>query len=190
VTLSTDRESTKTGRISVRKTILAVGALAGAIGSVIALGSTLAGWLDDSPGGNVEKLRIQSIRPLTYGEWRSHESVSAAGVPRSQLRAPGKLVTFDVVTNGYSDDDVLPVRIIIHDITHQRSNTIVADPARVKHGKDCGCVDWVPVPPGRTSYYLEVAVFPPGPIRGDPLKSVASDRFAARPNRLSDTAAN
>jgi hypothetical protein len=89
-------------------------------------------------------------------------------VPRAQLRAPGKLITFDVVTNGYSDDDVLPVRIIIHDITHQRSNTIVADSARVKHGKDCGCVDWVPVSPGRTSYYLEVAVVPPGPIRGDP----------------------
>jgi hypothetical protein len=167
-------------RVSIRTAIIAAGALAGAIASIIGVGSTVAGWLKDGPEGTVETLHIQSIRPLSYGEWREHESVPTAGVPASQLRAPGKLITFNVVTNGYSENDLLPVRIIVHDTTHERSQTIVADPVRVRHGKDCGCVDWVPVPRGNTSYFLEVSIFPPGPIKGDALQSEAEDFPASR----------
>jgi hypothetical protein len=163
----------------LRNFIIGAGALAAATGSIMAVGSTVAGWLDGGPEGTVQSLRIQSIRPLSYGEWREHEDVPTTGIPAAELKAPGKLVTFELVTKDYGEDDVLPVRIIVHDVTHRRSETTIADPARVRHGKDCGCVDWVPVPPGRTTYYLEVAVFPPGPIRGDPLKSVASNDFRA-----------
>jgi hypothetical protein len=87
------------------------------------------------------------------------------------------------VTDGYDENDVLPVRIIVHDITpgREKNETIVADPARVRHGKDCGCVDWVPVPRGPRTYYIEVAVYPPGAIRGDPLDSQASQEFVSTP---------
>jgi hypothetical protein len=163
--------------VSVGKALLAAGALAGAIGSIIALSSTVAGWFKSGPEGTVKALRIQTIRPLTYGEWRDHESASTAGVPAAQLQVPGKLITFDIETNGYNDNEELPVRIIVHDVTRHRSHSVLADPARVTAGKDCGCFDWVAVPAGRSRYYLEVAVFPPGPIRGDPLKTKSSGYF-------------
>jgi hypothetical protein len=171
--------------------ILGLGALAGAIGSVIGVGSTVAGWLDGRPEGTVKSLEIQSVRPLTYGGWRSHENVSTAGTSAGELRSPGALITFNLVTDGYRENDVLPVRIIVHDTTtgQEKDETIMADPARVRHGKDCGCVDWVPVPPGRRPYFVEVAVYPPGPIRGDPLDSQASDPYISPAARRTSSSA-
>jgi hypothetical protein len=166
-------------RTSVPKAILAAGALAGAVGSILGLGSTVASVFTPAPEGTVKSLRIQSIRPLNYGGWRDHEGASRTGVRAAQLRVPGKLITFDIETSGFDDDDELPVRIIVHDLTHDRHPTLLTDPARVRSGKDCGCFDWVAVPRGRTRYFIEVAVFPPGPIRGDPLRTVASAYFGA-----------
>jgi hypothetical protein len=161
--------------------VLAVGAVAGAIGSILGLGTTVAGWFGGKPIGSVENLRIQSIRPLTYGEWRDREGASTHGPARAQVGISGKLITFQIKTSGYDDKDTLPVRIIVHDVTHRRSRTYIADPARVTAGEDCGCADWVAIPKGRSRYYLEVAVFPPGPIRGDPLKTVSSGYFGRSP---------
>jgi hypothetical protein len=171
-----------TQRLSIGKLLLAAGALAGAIGSIIALSSTVAAWFNSGPEGTVKSLRIQNIRPLTYGEWRDHENASTRGVPAGQLSILGKLITFDIETSGYDENDELPVRIIVHDIARHHSHSVPTDPARVKAGKDCGCFDWVAIPPGRSRYYLEVAVFPPGPIRGDPLKTVSSDYFGPSSN--------
>ena len=131
---------------------------------------TVTSWLDGGPAGVVEKLAITSVKPLTYGEWRDHEGVTRDGVPPPQIRIPGRLIAYDIDTHGYDDATRLPVRILVHDVTHRTSRTIEADDVRVQAGDDCGCFDWVAVPPGRSRYYLEVVVYPPGPIRGQPIK--------------------
>lgn len=160
--------------LGISKSLLAAGALAGAIGSVLALGATVTGWFEPETPGSVTSLRIQSIRPLTYGEWSDHEGASTKGLPRAELAVTGKLVIYELTTRGYRDTDILAVRMIVHDVTHHTSKAIRVDPVRVRHGDTCGCFDWVPVPSGRSRYYLEVAIFPPGPIRGQPLKTVSS----------------
>jgi hypothetical protein len=168
-------------RLSVlSKALLAAGALAGALSTIVALLVTMHSWLPHDPKGTVKRLRLQNVRPLTYGEWRDHERVPLTGVPKSQLRIQGKLITFDVETQGYKQHVVLPVRIIVHDVTHQRSRTIEADAIEVTAGDDCGCFEWVAVPNEGTRYYLEVAVFPPGAIRGQPLRTAATDYFTTQ----------
>jgi hypothetical protein len=162
---------------SPKRVVLTAGAVAGALGSIIAMGTTVQSWFDSGPPGTVQRLKLQSVKPLTYGEWRRHEGVPNRGVPPQQLRYPGKLITYDIDTKGYDGDTVLPVRIILHNVTQRRSRTIRADPIRVTAGDDCGCFDWIAVPPSRARYYLEVAVFPPGPIRGQPLKTADTEYF-------------
>lgn len=177
MTGSAPRAGRRPAWFSIPKAILAVGALAGAIGSIFGLGSTLVGWFDDKPIGNVEELKIQTIRPLTYGEWVEREGGSTRGMPTKKRAIPGKLIAFQINTSGYDENDELPVRIVVRDVTHSRSQTYPTDPARVKAGEDCGCADWVAIPKGSTRYYLEVAVYPPGPLRGDPLKNAISGYF-------------
>jgi hypothetical protein len=164
-------------RLSPKQAVLTAGAIAGALASVIGLGTTVGSWFESDPEGIVKSLKLQSVRPLTYGEWRSHEGVSNAGVPEDQLRQPGKLITYDIETRGYKENAELQVRIILHDATSSRSDTTRADPIKVKAGEDCGCFDWVAIPRTRHRYYLEVAVFPPGPVRGQPLKTAATEFF-------------
>jgi hypothetical protein len=173
---------------SLLKVLLSAGAAAGAVGSVLALGTTTADWLHGNPEGIVTKLRLEMVRPLTYREWLMREGVPATGVARSELRTPGRLVVYDLDTKGFEDKTTLPGRIVLHDVTHHVSQTAEAD-LEVTDGESCGCADWIPVPRGRTRYYLEVAVFPPGPVRGEPLKSAASGYFrGSRADRASGLA--
>jgi hypothetical protein len=158
------------------KLILGAGAAAGAIGSVLALGTTVGGWLRDGSAGTVTKLRLQIVKPLTYGEWAMHEGVRLTGVSRARLRTPGRLITYQLDTQGYKDKTTLPGRIIVHDVTHHVSRSRAAD-VEVTAGENCGCADWIDVPRGRTRYYLEVEVFPPGAVHGEPLKTVGSPYF-------------
>jgi hypothetical protein len=161
------------------KPLLAVGAAAGAIATILGLGTTVAGWLQGDPGGLVSRLGLQSVKLLTYGEWRSHENIPLTGVPTSQLRTPGRLINYEVDTQGFNDGTRLPVRIIVHNVTLHMSATIDADAIVVTAGDDCTCFDWVAVPSGDAEYFVEVAVFGPGPIRAgqQPLKAVATEYF-------------
>jgi hypothetical protein len=169
-----------TGHRTLRGAILAVGALAGAIFSVIALSTTLWGWFDGDAPGKVTKLGIRGIRPLTYGQWRSHEGVPNRGLTRPQRNAAGKLITFEVATQGYDEGQVLPLRIFLNDTSRASSKRIGSSEILVRHGDSCGCREWVPVPKQGTRYFLEIAVYPPGKIRGEPLRSVLSRIFTAR----------
>jgi hypothetical protein len=98
-------------------------------------------------------------------------------MPPASLKVPGKLISYDVDTRGYDEDARLPVRIIVHNVTEQKSRTIDADAIRVQAGDDCGCFDWVAAPGNRARYYVEVAIFPPGPIRGQPAKTATTAFF-------------
>lgn len=71
---------------------------------------------------------------------------------------------YDIETTGFTAKDRLPVRIIVHDLTHHRSRTFDGDPINGGDGERCGCADWVPIPRGRTRYSIEVAIFRPGRI--------------------------
>jgi hypothetical protein len=168
---------TRVFKTSPIRVILAAGAVAGAIGSILTLGTVARGWLHGHSVGVVTTLRLRNVTQLSYGEWRNHENVSEAGVPRSQLRTPGRLISYDIITHGFSDSTRLPVRIIIHDVTHHVSRSISTESIHVTAGDGCGCFDWIAVRRRKTRYYVEVAVFPPGPVRGQPLKTVATGYF-------------
>jgi hypothetical protein len=162
-------------RISPDKGVLAVGAIAGALLAIITLGDTVVSWFKSDPAGSVERMQLQAAMPLTYGEWRQREGVPNRGVPPDQLRVPGRLITYEVDTEGFAEGTQLPVRIIVHDITRHSSRTIEGDVIRVTpEGDDCGCADWVAAARGGARYYIEVAIYPPGPVRGDPVKAITT----------------
>lgn len=165
-------------RRSLVKPVLVAGAVAGALGSIVAFAGTVSSWFRSAPEGTVTAFALSSVRPLTYGEWRSHENVPLAGVPKAERRVSGKLITYDVETHGYDQAVRLPVKIVVHDVTHHSSHSLLADEIRVRAGNDCGCSDWVAVPQGRARYYIEVGVYPPGRIRGQPLKSATTRYFS------------
>jgi hypothetical protein len=154
--------------------MLGAGALAGALASVIAVGTTILGWFDggsENPEGRVERLVVDvAVVPLTYRQWRVREGVPIAGVRASQLRAKGLLVEYDMMTSGYDDDDELPVELTVYDLDTGENKRYEADPVRVRSGDSCGCSDWVPVTSLKHRNTVTVRVYPPGPIRGEPLK--------------------
>ncbi len=160
--------------------VLAAGGSAAAIAGVLALGTTVFSWFG-SEEAKITSLELGRVTPLTYGEWRDHERVPRDGVPEQQLRAPGKMIAFDVETEGFSADVPIPVRIILHDITNARSQEFEADSIKVDAGETCGCFEWVPVPRGDLKYYLEVALYPPGEIEGQPVRSVVTQDFSGLP---------
>jgi hypothetical protein len=164
-------------RLSPTKLILSAGALAGALGSILALGGTVQGFLEDPAEGSVEILKIQSVRPLTYGQWRIHEGGSTNGLPPQQRGLKGKLILYRVETAGFSKNTRLPVRYIVHDVTAQRTKVYTGDAIRVVAGNDCGCDDWVPTPRAQARYFVEIQIFPPGPIRGEPEWSESTAEF-------------
>ena len=159
--------------------MLALGALAAALGSILALAASLGGLFSGSAPGEVTMFQLQQLQPLSYGEWRQHEHVSNAGIAAAQLDTPGRLIAYDLDTAGFRSGSFLPVRIILHDVTHRRSTTIDGDPIEVKGHLDCGCFDWVAVPEGNVRYFVEVAVFGQGPAREQPLKSASTPIFSA-----------
>lgn len=162
---------------SLNHRVLAVGAITAAVGGTLALGTQVFAWFD-SPEAKVTSLELGRVTPLTYGEWRDHERIPRAGLPAEQLRTPGKMIAFDVETEGFSSDVLIPVRIILHDVTNARSEEFEADAIKVEHGETCGCFEWVPVPSGDVRYYLEVALYPPGEVKGQPVRSVVTEDFS------------
>jgi hypothetical protein len=157
-------------------TLVAAGTVAGAIASILGLATTFHSVLKSGPEGAVRSLAIQAVTPLTYGEWRSHERVSARGLDAKELGQPGQLISYDVDTARFRRGTELPVRLILHNVTAHRSTSVREDAIKVVNGADCGCSDWIAVP-RQDLYYLEIAIFPPGPIRGEPLRTVVTRSF-------------
>jgi hypothetical protein len=170
----------KLRQLSPGKAIITAGAVAAALGSIIALGTAVGGWFKSGPEGSVKSLRLQPLQTLTYEEWRQHEEVPVKGVPQPQRQILGKMISYDIETTGYRKNTELPVRVILHDKGHHRTKVFHADPVKVARGEDCGCFDWVAIPPGPGSYYIEVAIFRPGRVIGQqPLRSAMTSDFEA-----------
>jgi hypothetical protein len=164
---------------SFSKRVLAAGAFATAVGAVIALGATMFSWFGHQEG-TIASLRIASVTPLTYSEWLEHENIPRAGFSAAELATPGQMVAYDVETEGFSPSDEIPVRLILHDVTHGRSRDFETDAIHVENGATCGCAEWIPIPRGDVTYYLEVELYPPGPIKGQPVRHDVSRTFTGR----------
>jgi hypothetical protein len=164
-------------RFSATRLVLSLGGLAGAVTAMLTLTGTVQSWFDAPPEGRVSELAIQRVTPLNYGEWRRHERAGTKGVPRDQLRLPGRMITYNVDTVGYEKNTTLPVRLILYDETTERSTHVEGNEIRVIHGADCGCADWLETPHRGHRYAIEIEIYPPGPIRGNPLRTLVTESF-------------
>jgi hypothetical protein len=152
-------------RRSPAQLVLAAGALAAAVGSIVGFGGTVASWLEGPPPGTVRGLSVQSAEVMTYGESLERDTPGAAAdVPESQRRVPGRLIAYDVDTTGFTVKDVLPVRVVLRG-GRAGIRRFDGQPVIGGHGDTCGCSQWVPVPRGNAHYTAEVQIFPPGPVR-------------------------
>jgi hypothetical protein len=69
------------------------------------------------------------------------------------------------------------VRFVVYGPT---TRILAAGPLKIVRERDsCGCVDWVPTPPARAPYTIQVDVYAPGPIHGAPLRTASSRPFTA-----------
>jgi hypothetical protein len=161
------------------RAVLTVGAVAAALGSIVALTVALYHLIPrPGPEGTVA-IRVLSTSPMTYGDWLKHENVRIPGLSAARQHTPGRFILYDVSTDHFKAGAVLPVRLAV-DGPVTRSFT--ADPLQVTHGKTCGCkdwvpLDWVPAQAARNGYTIEIEVNQPGPIEDTPLRSAPSAPF-------------
>jgi hypothetical protein len=161
------------------RAVLTAGAVAGALGSIVALAVAVYHLIPrPGPEGTVA-IKVLSTSPMTYGDWLKHENVRMPGVPAARLRTPGRFMLYDVSTDHFETGAVLPVRFHVNG---EVTRTFSGDPLEVTRGKTCGCKDWLPldwVPPraARKPYTIDVEVNRPGPIEDTPLRSAASAPF-------------
>jgi hypothetical protein len=151
------------------------------LGSILALAGNIQGVFDDSPAGSVRVLDIQNHRPLTRREWLIHEGGYGAtkGVAEEELRIRGTMLLYRVETAGFKKGTTLPVQFFVQNVSTGKLNIIEGDPIRVDSSVRCGCDDWVPTPRPGDRYYVELQIFPPGPIKGDPEWNVPTEEFIA-----------
>ena len=166
---SADAGPDSSRRRSPAQFVLAAGALAAAVGSVVGLGTTVSSILDRKtpakPAGKVRTLEVRSVRSLTYGQSRDLGPGDATPVPQSESGRPGELVEYDVETQGFTPEDEMPVSITLSDIEHpENDRTFPGESVSGGGGDDCGCSQWVPVPRGPTRYRVQVAIYQPGPL--------------------------
>src|SRR5690349_23088289 len=89
---------------SLNRRVLALGGTAAAVAGILALGTQMFTWFD-SPEGKITSLEIGRVTPLSYGEWADHERVPRDTLPADELPKPGRMIAFDVETEGFSAKD-------------------------------------------------------------------------------------
>jgi hypothetical protein len=148
--------------------VIAAGALAAAVGSIVGLGGAVAS-LFESHGprpAKVLQLRVQGVQSMTHGEWLESDVPGAAATESERDRSrPGKLISFHLDTAHLTTKDELAVRVILYDLTHRTHKTFEVEPIIGGDGDSCGCTRWVPVPRGRTRYRARVLIFQPGKLK-------------------------
>jgi hypothetical protein len=160
----------KSYSVSPTKVILSAGALASAIGSILALTGTVGSFFADGPEGKVRLLKIQNVLPQTFGQYVTEEGGRASAFPAAQRGLHGQLITYTVETENFKKNARLPVRLLVREESSGRITPIQADPIRARHGTDCGCSDWVPTPNPRARYRIGIKIFPPNGTEGSPLR--------------------
>lgn len=161
------------------RAVLTVGAVAGALGSIVALAVALHHLIPrPGPEGTVA-VKVLSTSPMAYGDWLKHENVRIPGLSTARRQTPGRFILYDVSTDHFKAGAVLPVRFVVDGPV---TRTFTGDPLEVTHGKTCGCkdwvpLDWVPAQAARRRYAIEIEVNQPGPIADTPLRSAPSAPF-------------
>ena len=159
------------------RTLLAAGAVAAALGSIVGLALTIRGLLDPpaKSAGTVE-MKILSTTPLTFGDWlRSMpEPVLTDRFSAAQLKQPGRMIAFDVTTENFEVGVQLPLQLTLYG--GPRPKPVPKGTLRVERAKSCGFREWVAIPPGRRQHTIQVDIYPPGRT-GLALRTALSEPF-------------
>lgn len=167
--------------------VVEVGAVAGAILSIVALVQLVTpGGDDDGATTSAERptpkvtlaLPPNPVHRLSYGEWLA--SVGAGddeveALDQEERQRPGVTVDYELATEGYPAGTKLNMRYELwqRTSTGERKLEPTWDIAEIDRDPDtCTCSStFVLLPDAEASYRLVVGVFPPEVMSGNPLKS-------------------
>jgi hypothetical protein len=171
--------------------LLTAGAIAGALGSISALGlgayHVIAGEDDglrvDRPGSVVLGLPKPSVHRLTFRDWLIANGLDPKSAPQDQLDDVGVTVDYELSAPGFKGGTTFPVRFRILRKTTTGGDAFVDefdDPAQLEVDSDsCVCTSsFFPIPLRKDQYRIEVQVFRPGPKTQSPLKKAFTEQFA------------
>jgi hypothetical protein len=170
--------------------LLTAGAIAGALGSISALGlgayHAIAGGDDgprvERPGRVLLGLPTPSVHRLTFGDWMLANGLDPKSAPQDQLDDVGVTVDYELRAPGYKRGTTFPVRFRILRKTSAGGDAFVDefdDPAQLEVDSDsCICTSsFLPMPRRKDRYRIEVQVFRPGPKTHSPLKKAFTEPF-------------
>lgn len=149
------------------RVLLTLGAIAAAIGSILALVPSVSALFAADPAPSA-RLSVSSVRPMTYGQFLRLARRSTAGHER-ELAVRGAAVNYDVVTEHVPEGAEVPLQIEILNDTDPTEDPYTFDPTPLTvHGpRRCGCVDFVPAQQPGDRYAVTVVVLAPGAKDGD-----------------------
>ncbi len=161
-------------RWSPHKSILALGALAASLASIIALATTILGWWDGpTRPGRVGPFAILSLTRISYGTWTEMDSQSRGpdNSPPEYAKVPGRLITYKFRTSGFKVGTEFPLKITRQDLTHDTIAVYTSALVTDASADGCDCRGWIPVPRDPTArYWVVVELFAPGKTDGEPLR--------------------
>jgi hypothetical protein len=169
---------------SLSSLLMKAGAVAGAIGAVLALVFVLVPSLQPKSSeppaekrGDIGVLKVE--RPVTYQAYLQRTGLPGGDYGRSYLRREGVLVNFDVSITGYKSKD-LPLRWSLYDaasgtqVSESKGTTLraQADTDRATWHV------WAPLPQRGGTFYLLIQLFDPAGVV--PLDQAQTEPFAGR----------
>ncbi len=157
--------------------LIAVGAVASAIGSILGLPPAVRALFDD-PDGSV-RLTLRSATPMTFRQSRIVRGGSTQGYAKRDLALHGALITYDVTAQHFDRAARLPQRLSVQNLTRGTLRTIPTDDLTLSGANGCGCAKWVPAGRPGDRYDVALAIYAPGPVKDEALK-VRHISFTAR----------
>jgi hypothetical protein len=151
--------------------LVALGAVAGAIGSLLGLPHALRNAFRHAQP--TVHLAMRRPVPMTWGESRGATLANPLGYTKKEIELPGALVSYDVTTKHFRKGATLPRRVTIIDLDPDRhtKRLVPAPPIQVTRVTRCTCSTWVPTPITGDRYDVIVEIYAPGTERtDDPLK--------------------
>jgi hypothetical protein len=147
--------------------MLTLGAVAAAIGSVLALVPAVSSLFAGDPEPSAT-LAVTSARPMRYEQYLRLARRSTVG-HEQDLAVRGAAINYDVVTEHLAEGAEVPIHLeVLNDSDPAEApRTIVATPLTVSGPRRCGCVDFVPAQQPGDEYVVTVVVLPPGAGDGD-----------------------
>jgi hypothetical protein len=169
--------TTRGATVTPLRVLVAVGAIASAAGSILGLPPTIRGLLDH-PAGSA-RLTMRSATPMTFGQSRIARGGTTQGYDKSDVALHGALITYDVIAEHFHRGALLPQRLTVENLTRSTLRAIPTNDLKLSGATGCGCAKWVPATHAGDQYDVALALYPPGPVTGEPLK-VRHIRFTAR----------